>query len=316
MSKNTRDLRRQDLRDDEEAPIIALKRARGNWSGTSRLPTRSFKQVPPPSDRRARQGDCRRHRMQPLQGRCVLHQRPRRGHGRELSRTSTIARPGEPGGDLVGDRRSPSAPAATPDHPQLRSTTNLVSWGTAQAKPWARHHATYRSRGALHELHARARSRYWKAELVLPAPTRGVARHRRSVRECPRRRRRTQVALKMGKLGILTTRSQTGAFIRAAIRLSDSRRRRSDPRQSDVSAWHRPRGRQGSELVPEHSEVQELASNSVQPATNAMYLPLSLSSGRRRFVRLRACRRRRRGPVRRRDYKHPISTEISVSPRP
>ncbi len=59
--------------------------------------------------------------------------------GQELWRTSTIARPGEPGGDSWGDlplrfRAGSDAWIAGSYDPD----TNLVYWGTAQAKPWAR----------------------------------------------------------------------------------------------------------------------------------------------------------------------------------
>ena len=59
--------------------------------------------------------------------------------GRELWRTSTIARPGEPGGDTWGDlpmifRSGGDAGIAGSYDPEL----DLLYWGTSQAKPWAR----------------------------------------------------------------------------------------------------------------------------------------------------------------------------------
>ena len=59
--------------------------------------------------------------------------------GRELWRTSTIARPGEPGGDTWGDlpmlfRSGGDAWIAGSYDPEL----DLIYWGTSQAKPWAR----------------------------------------------------------------------------------------------------------------------------------------------------------------------------------
>ena len=59
--------------------------------------------------------------------------------GRELWRTSTIARPGEPGGETWGDlplnrRAGGDAWIAGSYDPKL----NLVYWSTAQPKPWAR----------------------------------------------------------------------------------------------------------------------------------------------------------------------------------
>ncbi len=59
--------------------------------------------------------------------------------GEERWRTSTVARPGEPGGDTWGDlplefRAGSDAWIAGSYDPDL----NLVYWGTSQAKPWAR----------------------------------------------------------------------------------------------------------------------------------------------------------------------------------
>jgi alcohol dehydrogenase (cytochrome c) len=59
--------------------------------------------------------------------------------GTQVWRTSTIARPGEPGGDTWGDlplefRAGADAWIPGSYDPQ----TNLLYWGTAQAKPWAR----------------------------------------------------------------------------------------------------------------------------------------------------------------------------------
>jgi alcohol dehydrogenase (cytochrome c) len=59
--------------------------------------------------------------------------------GKEAWRTSTIARPGEPGGDTWGDL--PLMFRAGGDNWQAGSydpKTNLIYYGTAQAKPWAR----------------------------------------------------------------------------------------------------------------------------------------------------------------------------------
>ena len=59
--------------------------------------------------------------------------------GKEVWRTSTVARPGEPGGETWGDRplkfRGGSDAWITGSYD---SATNLIYWSTAQAKPWAR----------------------------------------------------------------------------------------------------------------------------------------------------------------------------------
>ena len=59
--------------------------------------------------------------------------------GEEVWRTSTVARPGEPGGDTWGNlplqfRAGGDAWVAGSYDPE----SNLIYWGTAQAKPWAR----------------------------------------------------------------------------------------------------------------------------------------------------------------------------------
>ena len=59
--------------------------------------------------------------------------------GREVWRTSTVARPGEPGGDTWGDlpliyRAGGDAWIPGSYDPQ----TNLIYWATAQPKPWGR----------------------------------------------------------------------------------------------------------------------------------------------------------------------------------
>ncbi len=59
--------------------------------------------------------------------------------GEEIWRTSTVARPGEPGGDTWGDlplrfRAGSDAWIAGSYDPELR----IVYWATSQAKPWAR----------------------------------------------------------------------------------------------------------------------------------------------------------------------------------
>ncbi|OFW02722.1 MAG: hypothetical protein A3I61_02770 [Acidobacteria bacterium RIFCSPLOWO2_02_FULL_68_18] len=59
--------------------------------------------------------------------------------GTELWRTSTIARPGEPGGDTWGDLPLVFRAGGDAWIPgSYDPATNLIYWGTAQAKPWAR----------------------------------------------------------------------------------------------------------------------------------------------------------------------------------
>jgi alcohol dehydrogenase (cytochrome c) len=59
--------------------------------------------------------------------------------GKELWRTSTVARPGEPGGDSWGDLPLMFRAGGDAWIPgSYDPGTNLIYWGTAQAKPWAR----------------------------------------------------------------------------------------------------------------------------------------------------------------------------------
>jgi alcohol dehydrogenase (cytochrome c) len=59
--------------------------------------------------------------------------------GKELWRTSTVARPGEPGGDSWGELPLMFRAGADAWIPgSYDPATNLIYWGTAQAKPWAR----------------------------------------------------------------------------------------------------------------------------------------------------------------------------------
>ncbi len=59
--------------------------------------------------------------------------------GKEVWRTSTVARPGEPGGDTWGDLQLEFRAGGDAWIPgSYDPETNIVYWGTAQAKPWAR----------------------------------------------------------------------------------------------------------------------------------------------------------------------------------
>ena len=91
---------------------------------------------------------------------------PQTGH--ELWRTSTIARPGELGGDTWSDlplvfRAGGDAWIPGTYDPQ----TNLMYWSTAQAKPWARISREHRRRRAVHQQHAGARPADRRARVVL-----------------------------------------------------------------------------------------------------------------------------------------------------
>ena len=93
--------------------------------------------------------------------------------GKELWRTSTIQRPGDPGPDTWGGL--PLMFRAGGDNWQAGSydpKTNLTYWGTAQAKPWMPFQRGTDGDGALYELHPRAESRYRQDGVVPPAHSR------------------------------------------------------------------------------------------------------------------------------------------------
>ena len=126
--------------------------------------------------------------------------------------------PGEPGGDTWGDlplvfRAGGDAWIPGSYDPAM----NLIYWATAQAKPWAR-----AVRGTDGD------ALYTNSTLALDPDTGKIvwyyqhlpgeiARHGRSVREHPRRRRRPRQSLfKMGKIGVLWELDRkTGKFLNA-----------------------------------------------------------------------------------------------------
>ncbi len=176
--------------------------------------------------------------------------------GKELWRTSTIAHPGQPGGDTWGDvplmfRAGADMWITGSYDPAL----NLVFWSTAQAKPWSRA-ARGTDGDALYSntvlaLDPDTGKIVWHNQL-LPGETHDMDEVFENilVDDGPRKS-----LFKMGKLGILWQLDrQTGKFVSAARpRVSESGRRRSDDRQGDVPAGHGAEARRGHRLLSEHS---------------------------------------------------------------
>ena len=197
------------------------------------------------SDRRARQGDRRHDRMQPLQGRRLLHQRPRRGHGQRAVAHVDDRPPGRARRRHVGRsaaavprrrRRVDSRAATIP-----RREPRLLGHGAGQAVGARR--ARHRWRRALHELDARARSRHRKDEVVLPAhpgETQDMDEVFENILIDVGGR---QVAVQDGQAGdSVAARSQDRRIHpRHRSRLPEHPRRRSADRQGDVSARARSR---------------------------------------------------------------------------
>jgi alcohol dehydrogenase (cytochrome c) len=231
--------------------------------------------------------------------------------GKELWRTSTIARPGEPGGDSWGDL--PLTFRAGGDAwitGSYDSATNLVYWGTAQAKPWAR--AVRGTDGA---------ALYTNSTLALDPDTGkmkwfyqhlpGESHDMDEVFENVLVDIGGRKSLfKMGKLGILWQLDrETGAFIRATDigyqTLVDV-----DPQSGKVTYRPGKVPQLGMEVdwCPSTAGFKSWRAMAYSPQTNAMYLPLSLSCEKATFGPTeRRVGGGGTGPVRRRDYKHPAA---------
>jgi alcohol dehydrogenase (cytochrome c) len=231
--------------------------------------------------------------------------------GKELWRTSTIARPGEPGGDTWGDL--PLAFRAGGDAWITGSydpETNLVYFGTAQAKPWAR--AVRGTDGA---------ALYTNSTLALdpdtgkmkwyfqhlPGETHDMDEVFENILVDVGGRKSL---FKMGKLGILWQLDRvSGAFIRATDigyqTLVDI-----DPQTGTVTYKPGKIPQVGVEVdwCPSTAGFKSWRAMAFSPQTNTFYIPLSLSCEKGTFGPTeRRIGGGGTGPVRRRDYTHPAS---------
>jgi alcohol dehydrogenase (cytochrome c) len=232
--------------------------------------------------------------------------------GKELWRTSTIARPGEPGGETWGNlplRLRAGGDAWIPG--SYDPETNLVYWGTAQAKPWAR--AVRGTDGA---------ALYTSSTLALDPDT---GKLKWFYQHIPGETQDMDEVFenilidvdghkslfKMGKLGILWQLDRTnGAFIRAAD-LGYQNIVNIDPQTGKVA--YRP-GKipyVGDEvdMCPSTSGFKSWRAMSFNPQTSALYVPLTLNCEKAVFsaVANKEIGGGGTGPVRRTDYRHPDS---------
>ena len=110
--------------------------------------------------------------------------------GKPVWRFSTIAREGQPGGDTWGAASQSVARGRRHlDRRHLRSGAqrDLLGRGPAQALAARQPRRQARRQGAVHQFHARARSRYRQAQVVFSARAGRILRHGRSVRTRPGR---------------------------------------------------------------------------------------------------------------------------------
>ena len=229
--------------------------------------------------------------------------------GKELWRTSTIARPGEPGGESWGDlplhfRAGADAWISGSYDPE----TNLIYWGTAQAKPWARV-----ARGTDGD------ALYTNCTLALDPDTgkmrwyyqhlRGETHDMDEVFESVLIDLNGRKSLfKMGKLGILWQIDRTdGKFVHATD-IGYQNLVEVGPESGTVTYRPDKIPKLGVEIdfCPSTAGFKDWRAMAFSPQTNALYIPLSLTCERGTFGDVeKVVGKGGNGPVRRIDYKFP-----------
>ena len=231
--------------------------------------------------------------------------------GKELWRTSTIARPGEPGGETWGDlpltfRAGGDAWISGSYDPQ----TNLVYWGTAQAKPWARvvrgtdGDALYTNSTLALDPDTGKMKWYYQH---LPGETQDMDEVFENILIDTGGRKSL---FKMGKLGILWQLDRTnGAFIHATD-LGYQTILQVNPQTGKVSYLPGKVPQLGVEVdqCPSTAGFKSWRAMAFSPQTNALYVPLNLNCEKATFGPIqKVAGGGGTGPVRRKDYKHPES---------
>ncbi|MBI2150530.1 MAG: PQQ-binding-like beta-propeller repeat protein [Acidobacteria bacterium] len=231
--------------------------------------------------------------------------------GKELWRTSTIARPGEPGGDTWGDL--PLAFRAGGDawiSGSYDPETNLIYWGTAQAKPWARAargtdgDALYTNSTLALDPDTGKMKWYYQH---LPGETQDMDEVFENILVDVGGRKSL---FKMGKLGILWQLDRTtGQFIKATD-LGYQTILQVNPQNGKVTYLPGKIPQIGVEvdMCPSTAGFKSWRAMAFSPQTNAFYIPLNLNCEKGTFGAVpRVIGRGGAGPVGRTDYKHPES---------
>jgi alcohol dehydrogenase (cytochrome c) len=229
--------------------------------------------------------------------------------GKEVWRTSTISRPGEPGGDTWGDlpltfRAGGDAWIPGSYDPE----TNLIYWGTAQAKPWAR-----AARGTDGD------ALYTNSTLALDPDTgkikwfyQHLPGETQDMDEVFERllidSGGRKSLFEMGKLGILWQLDRTtGKFIRATD-LGYQNIVQVDPESGKVTYLKIPQIGVELEMCPSTAGFKDWRAMAFSPQTNALYIPMSLNCEKATFGEVdKVIGKGGNGPVDRRDYKYPQS---------
>lgn len=208
--------------------------------------------------------------------------------GKEVWRTSTIARPGEPGGDTWGDLPLTFRSGGDAWMPgSYDAATNLIYWGTAQPKPWTRF-----ARGTDGD------ALYTNCTLAIDPATGRIVWYFQHVpgesHDMDEAFERILVdfgngrasVFSMGKLGILWELDRrTGAFVGARdLRYQnlvdvDARTGKATYRPNML-----PQAGVPLEFCPTASGVKSLRAMAYHPDTQAFYIPLNLSCERGTFT--------------------------------
>ena len=206
--------------------------------------------------------------------------------GDEVWRTSTVARPGEPGGDTWGDTPlmfriggdSWTAGSYDPD-------TNLIYWATAQAKPWARfqrgHSGDALYTNSVLALDPASGNIVWYNQL-LPGETHDMDETFENLLVDHGGRRSL---FKMGKLAILWELDRTTGQFRAAHDLGYQTILDVHPETGAITYRPGMMPEEGVELefCPSIAGFKSWRSMAYHPDTQAFYVPLLVSCERTTF---------------------------------
>src|SRR3989454_2538915 len=231
--------------------------------------------------------------------------------GKERWRTSTIARPGEPGGDTWGNlpltfRAGGDAWIPGSYDPEA----NLVYWATAQAKPWARvargtdGDALYTNSTLALDPDTGKMKWYYQH---LPGETQDMDEVFESILVDAGGRKSL---FKMGKLGILWQLDRTnGQFIHATD-LGYQTIVQVNAQTGKVTYLPGKIPQLGVELemCPSTAGFKSWRAMSYNPQTRAFYIPMNLNCEKGTFGPVeKVVGKGGTGPVQRADYKHPES---------
>ena len=231
--------------------------------------------------------------------------------GRELWRTSTIARPGEPGGDTWGGLPLEFRAGGDVWMPgSYDPATNTVFFGTAQAKPWAR--AVRGTDGA---------ALYTSSTLALDPDTGKIKWYyqhlpgeTQDMDEAFERMivdidgRKSMIT--MGKLGVLWELDRvTGKFVKATDlgyqNILEVNRQTGEIR---YNAGMIPQVGVELDMCPSTAGFKSWRAMTFSPQTNAVYIPLNLHCEHATFgPQPRVSGGGGNGPLRRRNHLHPAS---------